>query len=46
VQASATIKHSHRLGVHYLNLDFVLETIDNALATMGRFARDVRTALG
>jgi hypothetical protein len=34
------------LAVQHLVLDFVPDTIDNALATMDRFAREVRPALG
>lgn len=38
---------SDRLSlVQHLVLDFVPETIDNALATMDRFAREVPPALG
>jgi hypothetical protein len=42
----ATIKPYQTLGVEHLVLDFVPETIDNALASMDRFARDARPALG
>jgi hypothetical protein len=45
-QVSATIKPCQTLGVQHRLLTFVPETIDNALATMNRFARDVRPALG
>jgi alkanesulfonate monooxygenase SsuD/methylene tetrahydromethanopterin reductase-like flavin-dependent oxidoreductase (luciferase family) len=45
-QVIATVKQYQALGVQHLVLDFVPETIDNALATMDRFARDVRPALG
>ncbi|MBI3325198.1 MAG: LLM class F420-dependent oxidoreductase [Nitrospinae bacterium] len=44
-QIIATIKQYEGLGVRHLILDFVPETIDNALATMDRFAREVRPAL-
>jgi len=38
---------SDRLSLaQHLVLDFVPETIDNALATMDRFAREVPPALG
>lgn len=42
----ATVKHYQALGIQHLVLDFVPETIDNALATTGRFAREVCPALG
>jgi hypothetical protein len=45
-QVIATVKQYQALGVQHLVLDFVPETIDNALATMERFVRDVRPALG
>jgi alkanesulfonate monooxygenase SsuD/methylene tetrahydromethanopterin reductase-like flavin-dependent oxidoreductase (luciferase family) len=45
-QVIATVKQCQALGVQHLVLDFVPETIDNALATMDRFAREVRPALG
>jgi alkanesulfonate monooxygenase SsuD/methylene tetrahydromethanopterin reductase-like flavin-dependent oxidoreductase (luciferase family) len=41
----AAIKQYQALGVQHLVLDFIPETIDNALATMDRFVRDVRPAL-
>jgi alkanesulfonate monooxygenase SsuD/methylene tetrahydromethanopterin reductase-like flavin-dependent oxidoreductase (luciferase family) len=44
-QVIATIKAYEALGVQHLVLDFVPETIDNVLATMERFAREVRPAL-
>jgi probable F420-dependent oxidoreductase len=45
-QVIATIKQYQALGVQHLVLDFVPETIDNTLATMDRFVRDVRPGLG
>jgi probable F420-dependent oxidoreductase len=45
-QVIATVKQYQALGVQHLVLDFVPETIDNALATMDRFTRDVRPSLG
>jgi probable F420-dependent oxidoreductase len=45
-QVIATVKQYQALGVQHLVLDFVPETVDNALATMDRFVRDVRPALG
>jgi hypothetical protein len=45
-QVIATIKHDQRLGVQHLILDFVRETIDNALATTDRCPCGVRPALG
>jgi hypothetical protein len=42
----ATGKPYQALGVQHLVFDFVPETIDNALATMNRFVREVRPALG
>jgi probable F420-dependent oxidoreductase len=44
-QVIATIRQYEALGVQHLVLDFVPETIDNILATMDRFAREVRPAL-
>jgi alkanesulfonate monooxygenase SsuD/methylene tetrahydromethanopterin reductase-like flavin-dependent oxidoreductase (luciferase family) len=44
-QVIATIKAYEALGVQHLVLDFVPEIIDNVLATMERFAREVRPAL-
>src|SRR5919198_3572801 len=44
-QVIATIKAYEALGVQHLVLDFVPETIDNVLATIERFAREVRPAL-
>jgi probable F420-dependent oxidoreductase len=44
-QVIATIRQYEALGVQHLVLDFVPETIDNILATMDRFARQVRPAL-
>ncbi len=45
-QTIATIKHDQRLGTRHLILDFVRETMDNALATTDRCARGVRPAPG
>jgi probable F420-dependent oxidoreductase len=45
-QVIAAVKQYQALGVQHLVLDFVPETIDNALATMDRFAHEVRPALG
>jgi probable F420-dependent oxidoreductase len=45
-QVIATIDAYRALGVRHLILDFMPETIDNALATLDRFAREVRPALG
>lgn len=45
-QVIASIGQYQALGVQHLILDFVPETIDNALATMDRFTREVRPALG
>jgi hypothetical protein len=45
-QVIATVKQYQAHGVQHLVLDSVPETIDNALATMERFVRDVRPALG
>jgi alkanesulfonate monooxygenase SsuD/methylene tetrahydromethanopterin reductase-like flavin-dependent oxidoreductase (luciferase family) len=45
-QVIATVKQYQALGVQHLVLDFVPEPIDNALAIMDRFAREVRPALG
>lgn len=42
----ATIRRYQALGVQHLILDFAPETIGNALATLERFVREVRPALG
>jgi hypothetical protein len=44
-QVLATIKQYQELGVQHLVLDFAPETIGNALATLERFVREVRSAL-
>jgi alkanesulfonate monooxygenase SsuD/methylene tetrahydromethanopterin reductase-like flavin-dependent oxidoreductase (luciferase family) len=44
-QVIAAIRHYQELGVQHLVLDFVPETIGQALATMERFVREVRPAL-
>jgi hypothetical protein len=44
-QVITTVKQYQALGVQHVVLDFVPETIDNPLATMDRFAREVRPAL-
>jgi hypothetical protein len=45
-QVITTIKHDQRLSAEHLSLDFMPETIDNALATTDRCARGMRPALG
>jgi probable F420-dependent oxidoreductase len=44
-QILATLQQYQELGVQHLVLDFVPETIGNALATMERFIREVRPAV-
>ncbi len=44
-QVLATVQRYQALGVAHLILDFIPETIDNAMATLDCFAREVRPCL-